>query len=150
MEHGTYVCVVVAHICKNKTFVPTVVIFKRWRRKICACGRAPWRPARRSFSPSLCKQNGTKNDKKRACSLLVSHSTPTSAKSFVIALPLRKLYPFPRKENYKLLSADVKGYASVLTHTLDCCLTQFNKPIRGKDTNHSSSELKRYLFPTHL
>lgn len=92
-----------------------------------------------------------------------SHSTPTSAKSFVIALPLilrsppcftrekptvfsrtstsslrktltlRKLYPFPRKENYKLLPASVKGYASVLTHTLDCCLTQFDQPTGEKD-----------------
>ena len=89
MEHGTYVCVVVAHICKNKTFVPTVVIFKRWRCKICACGHAPWRPAHRS-SQSLALQakrheKKTRNVPARSSS---SHSTPTSAKSFVIALPL--------------------------------------------------------------
>lgn len=130
MEHGTYVCVVVAHICKNKTFVPTVVIFKRWRRKICACGRAPWRPAHRSFSPSLCKQNGTKNDKKRACSLLVSHSTPTSAKSFVIALPLilRSLPCYTRENTCGIFS----HWHSIFTQKrsrLESCILSPEKKI---------------------
>ena len=75
--HGTYVCVVVAHICKNKTFVPTVVIFKKGGgAKYVPAGTHLGDPPTVPLSPSLCKQNGTKNDKKRACSLLVESLHP--------------------------------------------------------------------------
>lgn len=89
MEHGTYVCVVVAHICKNKTFVPTVVIFKKVAvQNMCLRARTletrpPFLSVPRFASKTARKK--TRNVPARSSS---SHSTPTSAKSFVIALPL--------------------------------------------------------------
>ena len=145
--------------------MPTVVIFKKVAvQNMCLRARTletrpPFLSVPRFASKTARKK--TRNVPARSSS---SHSTPTSAKSFVIALPLILRSPpcftrekptvfsrtstsslrkkrsrlgncilSPKKENYKLLPASVKGYASVLTHTLDCCLTQFDQPTGEKD-----------------